>query len=419
MPPVTPRIIAVLVVAAGVAFISGSHSVAQILQRPTVGLGPIGQHSNGLLAEVIRKMPKPDKIGNPAAAMRSIHRTMTFAPLNAGAPRMAGLVLNQAGKTKAAHDAMAAAVKLTRRDGTAQFWLANEAIAQRDLPQVLYRFDLIMRTHPAASPPMYETLARTLVDPIMRKEMQRFVSLKTPWLESFSSAAAAKPVNAEPLARLFLASKTVPDSPAMRNVYAAVLSQLGADRKYGLIQSLYPRLPGASEKALKNIELPSDDATEYPPVSWARASDGSFGSAIVGRGADRLMELYVSSGAGGVAARKFLILNPGNYSFRWRSIEGPTDQDAQARALISCAAKGTETIIAESDIKPALDRGGSEPDPVSGELRFTVPSTNCAAILVDFRVGSGNGREEARWLFDRLSLVPVAKAAAVTSTPAS
>jgi len=412
LPTITPRGVGIAVVGLAFAFVSTSHSLAQIFERPVLELGPIGQHSNGKLASIAKGARSVDDVRRPADAMRRARETMRFAPMNAAAPRTAGMVFSKAGKKREAERAMLAAVRLTRRDGTAQLWLANAAIARRDLPQVLHRYDLIMRTHPAASPPMYDTLARTLADPVMRKEMKRFVSLDTPWFESFASSAAASPANAKSLARLFLQTPKLPDSAPMRNVYAAVMGQLGAERQYALVEGLYPRLPGAQRGALGKVELPSDEGTEYPPVAWARVTDGSYGAAIVGGGKDRLMELYVSSGAGGVAARKLLVLRPGAYNLHWRAVDGPGEVDAEVRAIVSCAdAKGAESVIAEKLIRSPIDRGGEEPDPVSGDLAFTVPAANCPAVLLDLRVGSGASREEARWLFDRLSLAPLKKAA--------
>jgi hypothetical protein len=406
-----PMVVLTLIAAVALAFLSASHSLAQIQERKVLALAPLGQHVGGLL-------PRPGKdrraaLMSPAKARATASAIAQLAPLSPAGPRIVGSALASSGRDRDAKKAMEAAVRLSRREGTAQLWLADEAISRGDLPQVLSRYDVIMRTHPAASPQLYAALARTLVDPTMRREMTRFVSKDTPWFEGFAVAAAGTAANAEPLAKLFMASPTLPDTVPMRTVYRAVLEQLGATRKYALVASLYDRLPGAQPGRLRTVELPRDDQTQYPPVDWALVSEGGLGAAIVGKGADRLLETYVSTGAGGVAARRILLLRPGSYALRWRVIDGPDGVDAEARAIISCTdASGAEKILADSVIEPPLQRADGDPDPVSGQLRFNVPAAQCPVVLASIRVGSGSTRDEASWLFDRLSLARLAPASA-------
>lgn len=406
-----PMVVLTLGIAVALAFLSTSHSLAQIQERKVLALAPLGQHVNGLLP--VQRRDRPTANMTPAAARARAGAIGQLAPLSPAGPRIVGSALATNGRKLDAKKAMEAAVRLSRREGTAQLWLADEAISRGDLPQVLARYDVIMRTHPAASPQLYAALARTLVDPTMRREMTRFVSTDTPWFEGFAVAAAGTAANAEPLAKLFMASPALPDTMPMRNVYRAVLEQLGATRKYALVVSLYDRLPGAQPGRLRTVELPRDDQTQYPPVDWALVSEGGLGAAIVGKGADRLLETYVSTGAGGIAARRILLLRPGAYALRWRVIDGPDGVDAEARAIISCTdTSGTEKILADTVIEPPLQRADVDPDPVSGQLRFQVPGANCPVVLASIRVGSGSTRDEASWLFDRLSLARMAPAAA-------
>lgn len=398
-----PTVLLAVVAASALAFLSGSHSLAQIQERKILTIAPIGQHVQGILPR--RRDGRALASLAPAAARAKAEAIAILAPLSPAGPRIVGNALAAAGRTGDARKAMEAATRLSRREGTAQLWLADEAISRGDLPQLLERYDIIMRTHPAASPQLYDALARTLVDPTMRREMTQFVSAETPWFEGFAIATAGTAANADPLARLFAASPTLPDTQPMRNVYRAVLEQLGATRKYMLIASLYRRLPGAQLDRLQNLELPRDDQTQYPPVDWAMVNEGGLGAAIVGKGPDRLMEAYVSTGAGGIAARRMLLLRPGTYALRWRVIEGPEFNDTEARAIISCAdASGAERAVADGVIAPPARRSDGDPDPVSGQLRFVVPDVNCNVVLASIRVGSGAARDEVSWLFDRLSL---------------
>lgn len=406
-PRITVRGILLTMGAAGLALVSTSHSLAQLTERNLLTeLGPIGKHQNGALVPVVSRMAQQRGLGSPDRALALSRETVTVAPLNPAAVRTAGLAFAEIGREAQARRAMETAIALSRREGVAHLWLINEAVERREISDILVHYDAVMRTLPAGARPLQLNLARTLAAPQMRREMSRHVSADTPWFESFAAVAVEKTSTAIGFARLLDESRAVPDSSDLREVYAAVVTTLAQQRQFALLERLYPRLPGSRAVDLTTMTLPAPRATPYPPANWLLQAGGSYGGSSVGSGNEAAMELYAASGAGGVAASKLLILNPGRYAVSWRMIEAPEAADAAARLQVRCASDDDERQIAEVampeprrvEASVAGSRQGRSARVIFDVLR------DCAALFVDMRVSGGTDRDESRWLIDRLSV---------------
>lgn len=407
----TTRNAVMAVLAFGLAFLAFSHSLAQIAKRPVLALGAIGQHNSGLLKVRAGDVQLGQPVRDPLRVERAARDTIAFAPLNSSAVSLIGLVRDQQGDANGALRAMEAATRLSRREPAAQLWLGQKAVRSGDLRQVLNRYDIIMRTQPVTRPIVFNVLTQTLTDPQMRREMQRFVGLQNDWFEGFAIAAAEKPQTSALLAQLLMDSRAIPDTRPLRSAYATVVRDLVGLRKFDLAIALFERLPGATPAILRSVALPANNSAQYPPANWYLATDASAGASLLTAGGKQLLDLYVAFGTGGLGARKMLALQPGSYSFGWRLLDMSVNPGSSARIVVLCSDDTADRVIAERMIPNRDGDPGEEFGPVSGQLNFSVPASDCGVQMLDFRLSGGRSRDEARWLFGDFGLKRVGKAA--------
>lgn len=424
LPRVTLRGMAIVLAGAALAFVSATHSLAQLTERNLLAtLGAIGKHSDGALVPVVIRLAQQRGLGSPDRALTLAQETLKVAPLNPAAVRTAGLAFAETGRPAEAYEAMKNAVAMSRRDGVAQLWLINDAVQKREIDDILVHYDAVIRTLPAGARPLLLNLARTLVVPRMRREMRQHVTDDTPWFASFAAVSAENPATTIGFAQLLEESRTIPDNRDLREIYGTVVTTLAQQRQFELLQRLHPRLPGARAADLRTVALPPADAVPYPPVSWVLQADGSFGASRVGTGNEAAIELYAASGTGGVAASKLLILNPGRHVLRWRMLEAPDAADASARVQIRCASGSGESQIADAIMPIPADRsndlsGGDASVGREARLAFYV-GTGCEAVFIDLRVSGGTDRDESRWLIDSIGLAAASRGATAAEGPAS
>lgn len=405
-----PRYFVATMLALGLAFAAGAHSLAQATEGTILTLGPVGQYANGGLVQVAGNVRFGEPIRNPDRIVAAARDAIALVPLNAYAASFIGLSLDQKGDTDGARKAMNVAILITRRDPTAQLWLGQEAIKRGDdLDGILRRYDLVMRTVPAARPAMLAAISQMLGNAQMRGALKPYIRADNKWFEGFALIAAEKPVSAVGFARmLLLPSKPLPDSAPLRNAYASTLRQVAAERRYGLMDQLYPRLPGAPKGALQSAALQREKVAEYPPATWWLVTEPELGSSVTGRGADQQLELYAANGTGGIAARKILLLQPGIYRLSWRLEENSNNPGAQIRVVVSCAdASGDRVIASHADEARPLKNGEDVGPALTSRMQFTVATTDCKALWLDIQTTGGKSRDESRWLLSGMSVAPL------------
>lgn len=405
-----PRYVVSAFLASGLAFLAGAHSLAQVTKRTVITVGAVGQHANGRLFQAAGSVRFGQKIQNPDQVISAARQTMAIAPLSAASASLIGLALDQKGNKVDARKAMNVAIQITRRDPTAQLWLGQEAIAKgEDLELIMRRFDLIMRTQPQVRPSMFAALAQTLVNNKMRGALEPYVRDDNAWFEGFALTAAEKSSSAVGFARLLLQqSNALPDSVSLRHAYASTLRQVVAERQFQLAGRLYGRLPDAQRDGLQTAAFPNQRRAEYPPATWWLVTEPGIGSSMSGSGVDRALEVYAANGAGGLAARKLLLLRPGAYHVRWRLFESSNNPGARIRVSASCADATGDRLIAERSIDVVPPENLTDVNPaVTAHMDFTVPTAGCLAVWLDIRPQGGKGRDESRWLLSNMSIAPL------------
>lgn len=326
------------------------------------------------------------------------------APLSSALMQSVAIGLDAVGDKRGAARAMAAANRLSRRDGMTQMWLATEALGRKDAVAGLKHFDTFLRTYkPADTAVAIDQMVVLLRFPEARRELARYVTPGNPWYNRFISAAVARAPAATHVADLLLGVDTVPDSEFLRAQYAELFKRLMRERAYAPALRLYPRLPGAKPDVLRTVSVTRETlSVGYRPAIWDFSDDADQGGSAIDADHGAALEFYASTDTVGVAGRKLFELpaSSGPQAFYWTVVESSTNLEARARWRLRCLVGPSLTTIESVDLL------GFKP---GTRMRLALPP-GCRLAMLEMQMSGGIGRDAARVVVDRLALEGVSDA---------
>lgn len=130
---------------------------------------------------------------------------LQVAPLSGKALRILGAVSELRGNPVKAQALMELAVATTPRDTAGQFWLAINALANRDLQGCLQRLDRLMRFEPAIAADAFPILATIAISPAGVKSIAETLAANPPWRPGFMAALIRQAPAVTDVLRLFKA----------------------------------------------------------------------------------------------------------------------------------------------------------------------------------------------------------------------
>lgn len=132
-------------------------------------------------------------------------RALSRQPFEGTALRILGAVAEQRGDRSRAMALMRLAVATTPRESAAQFWLAINALIDKDLDGALQRLDRLLRFEPATYRDVFPILATIALNPIGVDPLSTYLAADAPWRAGFLSGLVAQADSSADVARLFRA----------------------------------------------------------------------------------------------------------------------------------------------------------------------------------------------------------------------
>jgi len=337
--------------------------------------------------------------GQHAAADGMARRALERSTLHAVALRVLAFSTAAKGRVDAAEPLMTRAAWINPRDGQAQDWLFQRALARREYRKAFLRADLLMRRSLAARTPLAFTLADLLGNDRARTALVERLAMDPPWRGTFLTVALR--AGADPdVAALFQALRRTP-APVTDEEATPFFRRLVAERRYREAKTWFDALvktqgkPGALVYDGAFAGSPGPAPLNWQVIAglggnarWTWDNDAPIGSLLVRH------DGFSSSGP---LVRQLILLPPGAYEVAARSRVDDPVADRRFTLQVACA---TGETLASAPL-PGVP-GSWTPS----HRAFSVPATGCEAQWLQIAPVTVDRREMAEMSIDDIVVRP-------------
>jgi hypothetical protein len=241
-----------------------------------------------------------------------------------------------------------------------------------------------LRTNPSLHDQLYAKLALALSDPEIRDAFIPYVRRAPSWLPGLIVVAAGT-ANPDSMSYAIRQAGGLPKGEIYQSRAADLLGALFAKKKFAEGRAFFNALPGSDAKVVTSAAF-TDAAFDpkFLPISWSVETTSNAGAAVEANGKARIVRAFALSGAGGIAASKYLFIPPGVY--RFDSVETINTPSANSRATwqLRCASAADQAVIYQYDIIRSAQAG-----PPSTQV--TIPASCPVQRLELLLSGGDNG----------------------------
>ncbi len=393
------RLLGCLVVAAVVAWLSFSHSMAMISRNraPDRALMFVHNEPLALAARADRLLTKPELDSKSlstarALALQSLHRQA----VNTRALRVLGLIADREKDDQRALALMELAQRLSRREVGVQLWLVQRAAKDGNLPNAIQAFDRALRTSINARPMLFPILLEAIRAPEIREAVAPYIKDGNLWSYDFVNYAIDNSKDLLPIADVIRRAGGLPpgrDEDAAIATLGAKLVEANQVNNLFAIMGRDAQVLRAQTDASLNYTLDS----RFAPLGWGLLSQTSVGASAIREGDRTVMLATVLAGRHGVAARKPLMLKSGSYTLTVGY--GDIRLGSQATLnwqLVCTAGDGTFHI--------AWNSGQYRPASQSRSAWTIKVLETCRAQLLDLQLSGGDSQGESEVFIQDVSL---------------
>jgi hypothetical protein len=275
--------------------------------------------------------------------------TIKADPLNAQAFRLLGEVT---GESEEVRRLMQDAVKRSRRESLALFWLLNDSFYRKDFEAALERADILLRTRPEISAYVFAYLALIAEDPKGEALLISQLAPRPSWRGQFFEALprTLRGVNTP---FLLMTALMRSGSPPSNEELAPYLDFLIAKNRDDLAYNVWLRfLPKDRLERLALLTNGSfEDTPSGLPFDWRIAPGVNAIAEVASLGAGGAHELHISFGVGRVQfpeVSQVVVLAPGHYRLEGK-LRGTILAKRGLRWQLRCAL-GSRSLLGETEM---------------------------------------------------------------------
>jgi hypothetical protein len=356
------------------------------LSRLDVVLSLDPRQSQNDLNAIFPKKVSAESIGLARKAFRK-------EPMSTDALVVLAMAANANGNARQAQALFQAVNGLTRRNGLASMWLAEEALQAQDIDAILLHFDEILRTTETGRSRVLQQFAAATANPVFSKALAKLLRSRPPWADEFWQVAPAVQGVAKPVGelRLQLADSKLPHDPVDDSALADQLIKAG---EYDLALRLYRSVAPPSGSLVGDEHVRNGQFARQPllpPVDWSISSSGDFGAEIRPQPGALLFSAIGSTR--GQVARQWVSLSPGRYVLR-AHLTFTEDGGETSRVYARLTCIGNEQFH-DFDLKNG-----------STVQLFAVPAGGCRNYWLDIVAAPGEGSTGLDGSLDFISIKP-------------
>jgi hypothetical protein len=370
-----------------ISIIAGWQSMGQIEFSGNPSLSAMAWPSNGhAMAGAADALLKQAVLDNnntlpeayPAEAVALAQRAFELEPTSVAAVRMLALdIEREAGRAQASR-IMRLLPQLSKRDRITNLWLVDDYGRDRNVPEVLEKYDWTLRTSRSAQEFLFPLMTTTLADAEYIAPYRDLLGRNPPWLADFWQRLVRKEAalsNAATLRRELGKGA----SPILAEQDAELVARLIQRGKFD--EALALRKALATGTTGPGQFIINGDFANQPylaPLDWELISNGEYGAAVdTGQG-----QMIVSAvpDSSGVAARQLISVSPGTYQLVARLAQNKL-ASTELRIDVRCAQAARATNRVAS--LPITSKNNA--------LRMTLGSGGCRFFWIEWVVAIPGG----------------------------
>ncbi len=313
-------------------------------------------------------------------------------PTDPNAVRMAALVFDVNGDRIRARKLMRSISSLTKRDRITNIWLVEDYGRLGDVEQILYNYDITLRT----SKPSVDVLIPVMASALQQDEfIAPFVSLlqkKPPWAPRFWMRAVQVQPSLINVARL---RKEVHNNglPVEGRFDATLVRELVEAGQISAARSLVARI-GEGQGSGELVRNPNFTRKgSLAPIDWQLASEGEYSAHIDAEKNQMIASAIPDSN--GRFARQLIALEPGSYLLKVVLSE-PLPENVDMTVQLSCA-------LVPNNSRPPFrfvvsGKGSRE--------NISIPDGNCRDLFLDVNFAIPEDGDFVDLFIDSINIIP-------------
>lgn len=339
--------------------------------------------------------PAPDRAlalnsGQPVALMLSAERALSEGrldqaqalsmaalsaqPFEGTALRILGAVAELRGDRSRAMALMQKAVATTPRESAAQFWLAINALADKDIDAALQRLDRLLRFEPQVQKQVFPILSVIAVNPIGAGPISRYLASNAPWRPEFVARLISAAESSAALSRLFRAIQAAGGTIAQTEL-DLFASRLFARQEWPRLRRLLSDMDPGGHSLLRDGGF--DGKGRGPFLGWTirRVGGVDILPAAAVQGENRALRIvFLDRRVPFRHVSQSLLLEPGSYKLNGRARSIDLRTALGLNWVLGCVESGA--VIAQSE------RLLGTHDWHSFEVGFVVPDEKCGGQVL-------------------------------------
>lgn len=405
------RKIAIAVATLALTYAAWANSATTLFSKfaPEQGLRLDPTSAQALINVTEKASTQKDKTAFRKIARRNAIAALRSEPLASRAIRQLGLYYDVTGNRAEARKLVRLANSLSRRDPTAQLWLADDYLRAGRYRQAMAAIDVVLRTEPDTRETVSRVLGATLADPAFRQVFVSYVKNRPSWLSYFIDYNVATMQQPQWLSQALIELQPLPPAILSDTSSAVLLTALVNRAPIEEARRFYLTFPKADTRALESLSYRGPAVgLLFPPVGWELMNDGNVQGFGDSEGNSIAIEAIAAPGRRGPAARKLLFLRPGSY--RWIG-------NADLAGLGPGAAAGVSILCNDGPgiWTPLLRREASEGQ---NSFDFSIVSACSAQMLVIDIIGSEN-QSDSNIKFSKMRVLPLRNDKTATKSAAA
>lgn len=254
-----------------------------------------------------------------SAAKNAAQAALRDDPLNSTALRLYMASLGGAELAKNRYEIAELAGRVSKRDPLIRLVLFENAARERREQNALDNIDAILRVEPASQQQIFPLLSRLLGDADFRQHLVPYMTSRSQWALEFARFAADDRTRVADIGDVIARAGPKMSAAERSLIVPYIITRSLEAGAFSTVPAMVSLVSPNGDALLRGERWTSEAVDgKFGLAAWQPISDATTSASFVASGPDqdRKLSVYAASGAGGLAATKYLFLTPGSYRLR-------------------------------------------------------------------------------------------------------